>query len=347
MLVDEARIIVRSGRGGDGALSFRREKFVPKGGPDGGDGGEGGSVILEARQGLDTLLDFAGRHHWEAESGQPGGGSQRHGRSGADLIVPLPPGTLVYDEQTGELLADMDEPGRRIVIARGGRGGWGNEHFKSATNQTPRKTTPGEVGEERHLRLELKLIADVGLIGKPNAGKSTLLAAVSRARPKVANYPFTTLEPNLGIAELSGHRRMVIADIPGLIEGAHTGQGLGTRFLKHIERTSLLVHLLELEPQDGSDPVANYRAIRHELASYSPALAAKPQLLVVTKMDLLGGEADAKVALDLIEQAVGRRAMAISSVAGRGLDALLEACWQRLEPDRARAVKWSADPAGG
>ncbi len=342
MLVDEARIVVRSGRGGDGALSFRREKYIPKGGPDGGDGGDGGSVILEARAGLDTLLDFSGRHHWHAESGQPGGGSQRHGRSGADLIVPVPPGTLVYDDETGELLADMEQPGAHLTVARGGRGGWGNEHFKSATNQTPRKTTPGEPGQQRHLRLELKLIADIGLIGKPNAGKSTLLSAISRARPRIADYPFTTLEPNLGIAELSDHRRLVIADIPGLIEGAHAGHGLGTKFLKHIERTSLLVHLLELEPADGSDPVSNYRTVRHELASYSEPLAAKPEILVVSKLDLLGAEQDAQAAVDLIEQAIGRRPFTLSAATGHGLDALLEACWRHLASERAGDVKWAS-----
>ncbi len=342
MLVDEARIVVRSGRGGDGALSFRREKYIPKGGPDGGDGGDGGSVILEALAGLDTLLDFSGRHHWHADPGQPGGGSQRHGRSGADLIVPVPPGTLIYDDESGDLLADMEQPGTRITVARGGRGGWGNEHFKSPTNQTPRKTTPGEPGEERHLRLELKLIADIGLIGKPNAGKSTLLSAISRARPRIADYPFTTLEPNLGIAELSDHRRLVIADIPGLIEGAHAGHGLGTKFLKHIERTSLLVHLLELEPADGSDPVSNYRTVRNELASYSEPLAAKPELLVVSKLDLLGAEQDAEAAVDLIEQAIGRRPFTLSAVSGHGLDALLETCWRHLASERTSDVKWES-----
>jgi GTPase len=336
VLVDQATIFVRSGRGGDGAVSFRREKFIPKGGPDGGNGGDGGSVYLIALPGVDTLLDFSGRHHWHAESGQPGAGRQCSGKAGADLDIHVPPGTLIHDADTGELLADMDRPNKRVLIARGGRGGFGNEHFKSPTNQTPRQFTHGEAGEQRTLRLELKLIADVGLIGKPNAGKSTLLSKVSRARPRVADYPFTTLEPNLGIAELPGQRRLVIADIPGLIEGAHAGHGLGTRFLRHIERTRLLVHLLEIEPADGSDPVSNYHVVRQELARYSEHLATKPQLLVLTKLDLAGrDEADRHAAIELIEHALGVTPLAVSSATGEGLTQLLEACWSRLEDARA------------
>ncbi len=343
MIVDQAVIQVRSGRGGDGCVSFRREKYVPKGGPDGGDGGDGGSVHLVAAPGVDTLLDFAGRRHWFAEDGKPGQGKQMHGRAGRDLTIKLPPGTEVYDEATGELLVDLKARGMQYCIAEGGKGGFGNEHFKSAVNQVPREATPGGDGVERTLRLELKLIADIGLVGKPNAGKSTLLAAISRARPKIADYPFTTLEPNLGIAELSGARRLVFADIPGLIEGAHHGQGLGDRFLRHVERTRLLVHLLEIEPTDGSDPVENYRVINAELAGYSQALAAKPQIVVLSKMDLLPGEEDRATAAELVESALGVRPMLISSAAQLGLDALLEACWEKLKSDLPRDVSWSSE----
>ena len=331
MLVDSAIIQVTSGKGGDGCVSFRHEKYVPKGGPDGGDGGDGGSVYLLADPQVATLLDFAGRHHWEAPKGQPGGARSRHGRNGNDLDIHLPAGTLVYDDDTGELLADVATPGQRVLIARGGVGGKGNEHFKSATNQTPRTATPGEPAQQRRLRLELKLIADVGLIGKPNAGKSTLLSRISRARPKIADYPFTTLEPQLGIAELAGHRRLVVADIPGLIENAHAGQGLGTRFLRHIERTRALVHLIEVEPTDGSDPVENYHLVRRELEAATPALASKPELVVSSKMDLVGEAADGAAARRLIAEALGRDVLPISAATGQGIAELLEAAWRQVE----------------
>ena len=338
MLVDRAIIHVRSGKGGDGHVSFRREKFVPKGGPDGGDGGDGGDVTLIATAGVDTLLDFAGRHHWFARDGGPGLTKQQHGADGADLEVKLPPGTLVYDHQSGRLLHDLAEAGACFVAVRGGRGGFGNEHFKSATNQTPRQFTCGGEAEELTLRLELKLVADVGLIGKPNAGKSTLLSRVSRARPKIADYPFTTLEPHLGIAELSDYRRLVLADMPGLIAGARRGTGLGTEFLRHIERTRVLVHLLELDPTDGSDPVANYRLIQTELAGYSKALADKRQIVVISKVDLLASEEDGAAAVELLEQAVGEKVLAVSAVTGAGLTELLEVCWQ--------AVRGGSDEGG-
>ena len=343
MLVDQTIIQVRSGKGGDGCMSFRREKYIPKGGPDGGDGGRGGDVILLADPNVATLLDLTSRHHWFAEDGRPGQGKQKIGRDGESLTIALPPGTLVYDDDSGELLIDMDEPGKEYVIARGGAGGYGNEHFATSTRQVPRITTPGKPGEEYTLRLELKIIADIGLIGKPNAGKSTLLSKLSKARPKIANYPFTTLEPNLGIAELSPERRLVLADIPGLIEGASTGQGLGNQFLRHVERTRLLVHLIEVEPMDGSDPIANYQAIRKELAEHSKELAEKPEVIVLSKAELLGREEDIQAASELISQALQRDVLTISSATGYGLERLLETCWNKVaqSPGQGRAVRWS------
>jgi len=261
-------------------MSFRREKYIPKGGPNGGDGGDGGSVILIGDNSIDSLLSLTHRPHYRAGHGMQGMGSQMHGANGDDCIVKVPLGTLVTDEETGDLLADISEHDQQLVVAHGGKGGWGNEHFKSATNQTPRETTCGEPIEEHVLRLELKLIADIGLVGMPNAGKSTLLSAISAARPKVADYPFTTLQPHLGIAELDLDRRLIVADIPGLIEGAADGAGLGHRFLKHIERTGALLHLIDVMPIDGSDPVSNYKAIREELQKYSTALASKSEIVV-------------------------------------------------------------------
>jgi len=330
MLIDEATIEVRAGRGGDGIASFRREAYVPKGGPDGGDGGDGGSVYLEAVAGVDTLLDMAGRHHWRAQPGQPGRSKSRTGRKGEDLVVRVPVGTMVHDAADGKMLADLDAPGRRVRVARGGKGGFGNEHFKGPTNQVPRHATPGGEGEARTLDLVLKLIADVGLVGKPNAGKSTLLSRLSRATPRIADYPFTTLEPQLGIAEISGHRRMVLADIPGLIEGAHRGAGLGHTFLRHIERTRLLVHVLEIDPSDGGDPVDNFHAINNELRLHSTTLAAKPQVVALSKMDLLS-EGDRQAAVDLVQQAIGKTVKPISAASGLGLAELLRTCWARLE----------------
>lgn len=339
MLIDSAIIEVRSGRGGDGCVSFHRAKYVPKGGPDGGDGGDGGDVILIAEQGIDTLLDFKGRHHWRAKKGENGKGKQQIGRSADDLLVKLPPGTLVYDDESGDLLVDLDETGKQFVAAKGGKGGYGNERYKTAIHQTPRESTPGGDAEEKTLRLELKLIADIGLIGLPNAGKSTLLSAVSKARPKVADYPFTTLEPNLGIAELQGHRRIVIADLPGLIEGASEGHGLGIRFLRHVERTNLLLHLIDVDPLDGSDPIENYHAIRKELAGYSEELASKTEIIAISKMDLLPTEEDRAAAVELIEQELGLPTFAFSSATKLGVDALLEQCWDRLDK-KERHVGW-------
>ncbi len=340
MLIDTATIHVRSGRGGDGIVSWRREKYIPKGGPAGGDGGKGGDVILQAVAGIDTLLDFTGRSHWEADRGINGGRKQKAGADAEDLIIKLPPGTLVYDLHTGELIIDLDEPGKSLVICKGGKGGFGNEHFKSATNQSPTDTTPGGEPEERSLRLELKLIADIGLVGKPNAGKSTLLSRVSKATPKIANYPFTTLNANLGIAELQGYRRIVIADLPGLIEGASQGAGLGLKFLRHIERTRLIIHLLEIEPMDGTDPIENYHIIRKELAEYSQELAEKPEIIAVSKLDLLPTEADREVAMQLIGDSLGKPVVAISAATGQGLTELLELCWDRL--GKGAATGWEA-----
>ena len=329
MFVDEAEIFVKAGDGGKGCVSFRREKYVPKGGPDGGDGGDGGSVVFVADQSKDTLLDFAGKHHWKARSGTMGLGKKMAGEDGGDLVIPVPCGTLIYDLEHGILLADMDEDKKRIVVARGGKGGRGNVHFKGPANQAPRFAEPGTFGQERKLRLELKLIADIGLVGMPNAGKSTLLRAISAARPKVADYPFTTLDPQLGIAELDNERRMVIADIPGLIEGAHHGAGLGVDFLKHIERTKAIVHLLDLFPSDGSDPSENYRKIRKELEAFSPLLADKEEIIAANKLDLATDDAALK---KLRKKLPGRHVLAISGVSHQGLNVLLEQIWSHLHP---------------
>ncbi len=334
MFVDEAEIYVRGGRGGDGCVSFRREKYVPKGGPDGGNGGDGGSVYVVTDATVSTLLDMVGHHHWIAQNGRPGMGKRMHGRNGRDCIVRVPPGTLIYDRDTGVLLKDLNEPDMRICVAPGGRGGRGNECFKSPTNQAPRRADPGEPGQERWLRLELKLIADVGIVGLPNAGKSTLLSRLSRARPKIADYPFTTLEPQLGIVELRGFRRFVMADIPGLIEGAHEGVGLGDAFLRHIERTRVLLHLVDVCPMDGGPvPPEAYRIIRGELAKYSPSLAAKPELIVANKLDLTG----AAGRLDELREALGRDVAGISAVTGSGLEPMAERLWQMLADAKVAA----------
>lgn len=326
MFIDQADIWVKAGDGGAGAISFRREAHVPRGGPDGGDGGHGGSIFFVADPSVDTLTDFAGRHHWRAEDGVRGSGANCTGASGDDLEIRVPPGTQVFDSDLDLMLADLDEVGMRVCIARGGRGGRGNAAFATSVRQVPRIAEPGTPGQERNLHLELKLIADVGLVGLPNAGKSTLLSSVSAARPRIADYPFTTLNPQLGIVNLSGDRRFVMADLPGLIEGAHSGVGLGDAFLKHIERTRVLCHLIEAMPIDGSDPAANYRTIRRELELYSGALAAKPELIVVTKMDLSEAEGVAECVRE--ELGAGVEVMSISAVTGRGVRELCERLWQ-------------------
>ncbi|TKJ35458.1 MAG: GTPase ObgE [Planctomycetes bacterium B3_Pla] len=327
MFVDETKIWIKAGDGGHGCVSFRREKFIPKGGPDGGNGGNGGNIYFQAVENLDTLLDFAGKHHWQAENGQPGSGKNKYGASGQDLIIKVPPGTLIYDTDLDLLLKDLNEIDLKVRVCRGGKGGRGNKSFATSTNQTPRSATPGREGQKRNIRLELKLIADVGLVGMPNAGKSTLISRCSAARPKIADYPFTTIEPVLGIVELSDFRRFVMADIPGLIEGAHGGAGLGHDFLKHIERTKILAHILDIMPTDGSDPVENYKAIRHELENYSKALAQKQEIIIANKTDL---DPDGKVVEELRKK-LNSEVHAISAVTGSGIKELSESLWQKIK----------------
>ncbi|MCL5428402.1 MAG: GTPase ObgE [Chloroflexi bacterium] len=317
--LDEVEITVRSGKGGDGMVHFRRELYVPRGGPDGGDGGRGGSVLLDVDPSLRTLYTFRFKKRFVAADGKPGGPSQRSGRGAEDLILRVPAGTLIYDAATSELVGDLTEAGQRLVLAKGGRGGRGNQHFANSRNQAPRIAEKGEPGEEKTLRLELKLIADIGIVGVPNAGKSTLLAALTNAKPKIANYPFTTLQPNLGVAALDDETSLVLADIPGLIEGAHAGKGLGHDFLRHIQRTRVLIHLL-----DGlaEDPLADFTQINSELALFDPDLAAKPQIVALNKMDL----ADAQARWPQIETALkqqGYAPMAISAATGKDVRALL------------------------
>ena len=334
MFVDEIDIFVKGGDGGAGCVSFRREKFVPRGGPDGGDGGDGGSVLLEADSALTTLLDFHYKRHYHAERGQHGEGSNRHGASGDDLVLRVPLGTVVADRATGELVADLTTPGQRVLAIRGARGGRGNARFASSTNQAPRRADLGRPGPERWLRLELKLLADVGLIGFPNAGKSTLVTRVSAARPKIADYPFTTLAPTLGIVRADGERTFVIADLPGLIPGASQGRGLGHQFLRHTERTRLLLHVLDLDPGTGRDPLDDLRVIDAELAAYSPELAARPRLVVANKVDLVDGDPAAAAALEHIRRhclATGQSLHAISAATGRGVPELVRAVAARLD----------------
>lgn len=318
MFVDRVSLRCRAGDGGDGCMSFRREARVPRGGPDGGDGGRGGDVIVRCEANLSNLAHLVGHAHWNAERGQHGMGSLMYGKNGKSIIIAVPPGTLVKDATRGHVLKDMDEAGLEVVVARGGRGGRGNKHFATSTNQAPREHEPGGEGEYREITLELKLIADVGLLGKPNAGKSTLLSRLSAARPEIADYPFTTKYPNLGVVRVGFEHQFVLADIPGLIEGAHAGVGLGHEFLRHVERTRLLVHLVEPTPMDGSDPVENYFAIRNELKLYDPKLAERPEIVCITKAEL----PDADAALELLSEKLGRPVMKISAVTGYGLKEL-------------------------
>jgi len=344
--VDEARLKVQAGHGGRGCVSFRREKFVPFGGPDGGDGGDGGSVYLKTLAGINTLADFRIERTFKAQPGEPGAGRDCTGAGGRDLYVSVPVGTVVRDTETGEELGDLTRIGDTVLVARGGKGGWGNTRFKSSTNRAPRQFGPGLPGEKRMLELELKVIADVGLLGLPNAGKSTLIRAVSAARPKVADYPFTTLHPNLGVVAVGEHRSFVMADIPGLIEGAAEGAGLGIRFLKHLQRTRLLLHLLDIAPPDpDADPVHAARAIVAELRKFSRELAAKPRWLVLNKRDLLPPEEAERRAGQIIRRLRFRgRHFLISAATGEGTRELAAAAMSFLE---ARARQAAAKGAHG
>lgn len=334
--VDETTIWVKAGNGGNGCASFHREANMPRMGPDGGDGGHGGSICFEAIEGLDTLLDYVGKKHYKAQSGEDGSSNNCTGKSGPDLVLKVPTGTLIYDFDTSQLLKDLDHTDMRVRICRGGRGGKGNQNFATATHQSPRECTPGVKGQERKLRMELKLIADVGLVGLPNAGKSTLLSTVSAARPKIADYPFTTLTPQPGIVALSRERRFVMADIPGLIEGAHVGRGLGVQFLRHIERTRVVLHLLDVSPPTGWPP-DNYAVIRKELEEYSPTLAGKPEMVAVTKMDLdADGDLFRTIAEELRAKYGVREVLPISAAAHQGLEALCEKLWTIVGPARAQ-----------
>jgi GTP-binding protein len=330
--LDQAKIYVRGGDGGDGCVSFRREKYNPRGGPNGGDGGRGGHVVARVDPELNTLIDYRYRQHFRAGRGAHGMGKDRTGADGADVELALPPGTQIFAEDGATLIADLARPGPTLIVARGGAGGLGNSHFKSATNRAPREATPGEAGEERWLWLRLKLLADAGLVGLPNAGKSTFLAAVSRARPKIADYPFTTLEPKLGTVMID-HDSFVIADIPGLIEGAHEGAGLGDRFLGHIERCRVLIHLVDAT---GADVASAYATVRRELAEYGPELAERSELVCLNKVDALAA-AEIAAKTDLLRAAAGRAVFLTSGVARRGLDEVLRAAYAEIRAARAGA----------
>ena len=325
MFIDERQLRIKSGAGGDGITSWRREKRVPRGGPAGGDGGRGGDVVFLADEQLTTFGDMEAVHHVRAEDGERGGPNKRHGANGEDRVLHVPVGTTVYNEYDGRKLADLTTDGERWVAARGGRGGLGNARFATATDQAPTKSTQGRPGRERTLRLELRLLADVGLIGLPNAGKSTMLSRLSSATPRIADYPFTTLLPHLGIVELPDYTRFVLADLPGLIEGASAGQGLGDRFLRHVERTPVLLHLVDPAPSDGSDPVANYRTIRAELKNYGRGLESRPEVLALTKADLWPSGEFPHDLLSRLAAEADREAYPVSAVTGQGLAALLEA----------------------
>ena len=344
--VDEAMAKVRAGDGGRGKVSFRREKFVPFGGPDGGDGGHGGSVYLRAQEGINTLADFRIARIYKAPHGEPGGSRDCTGRSGEDLYVPVPTGTLVQDAETDEVLGDLKEAGRVLLVAQGGKGGWGNTKFRSSTNRAPRKAGPGLPGEQRTLKLELKVLADVGLLGLPNAGKSTLIRAVSAARPKVADYPFTTLYPHLGVVSVGEHRSFVMADIPGLIEGAAEGAGLGIRFLKHLQRTRVLLHLVDIAPLDPAvDPVKDARAIASELRKFSAELAAKERWLVLNKVDLLDATEAERRAKEIVRRLRWRGPVfRISAATGQGTRELAARLMEKLETDRTPPLAATSSP---
>lgn len=329
MFVDQVTLFCHAGDGGRGCMSFRREAHVPRGGPDGGDGGDGGDVIVQTDENLGNLANLVGHKHWNAERGGHGEGGLKTGKSGENAVIRVPPGTLVIDAEHGHVLKDLTDPGDSVVVAKGGYGGRGNKRFATSTNRTPREVEPGVVGEKRTITLELKLIADVGLVGKPNAGKSTLLSRLSRATPEIANYPFTTKYPNLGLVQVGYDHQFVMADIPGLIEGASEGVGLGHEFLKHVERTKILVHLVEPDPMDQTDPVENYKNIRAEMKQYDVGLSTRQELVVITKCEL----PDAAAAAELLAEETGLPVMQISAVTGKGLPDLLSWIIKTLEDD--------------
>lgn len=328
MFVDEVEIELEAGKGGDGCISFRREKYVPRGGPDGGDGGNGGSILLRATSNLDSLVHLAQRKKWKASGGSPGSGAQKHGAAAENLVIDVPIGTMVIDKKYGFLLKDLDEDGTEVLVCQGGKGGKGNTRFKTATNRAPRTATPGEEGERRHVRLELRIIADVGLLGKPNAGKSTLLSRLSAARPEIAAYPFTTKHPQLGIVSINREQSFVMADIPGLIEGASRGVGLGHDFLRHIQRAGFLVHLIEPAPDDGTEPWANYTTIRTELTAFDPELGRRPEIVVITKADL----PDAADVQAMFAEKLPGPVHLISAATGQGLQELVAAIAKLVKP---------------
>ncbi len=332
--LDQAKIYIRSGNGGAGSVSFRREKFIPHGGPDGGDGGKGGDVWITAVEGLNTLIDYRYQQHFKAQTGHHGQGRQMHGAKGEDVILKVPVGTQVLDEDKETVLLDMDRAGMTELLLKGGNGGWGNVRFKGPQNQAPTHANPGQEGQERWIWLRLKLIADVGLAGLPNAGKSTFLAAASAARPKIGDYPFTTLTPNLGMVDLSPTERFVIADIPGLIEGAHEGAGIGTRFLGHVERSGCLIHLIDGTQEDVAQA---YRIIRHELEAYGAGLAEKPEVLALNKIDALTPELREEKAAEL-EAVAGKRPYLVSGVSGEGVPELLRAAWTEVRRQRGEVA---------
>ena len=336
--LDEAKVYIRSGDGGNGCVSFRREKFIEFGGPNGGDGGKGGDVIAQAVEGLNTLIDYRYQQHFKAKNGRGGMGKDRHGAGGADIVLKVPAGTQIYEEDGETLLADLTEPGQSATLARGGNGGFGNAHFKTATNRAPRRANPGQPGEELTIRLRLKLIADAGIVGLPNAGKSTFLAAVSAAKPKIADYPFTTLQPQLGVVEID-EREFVLADIPGLIEGAHEGIGLGDRFLGHVERCRVLLHLVDGTLEDAG---AAYRTIRAELSAYGHGLAEKPEIVALNKADALGADA-IKQQTARLKRAAKKPPLVVSAVSGAGVAATLRALLEVIE--EARGSTAAADAA--
>jgi len=335
--LDEAKVYIRSGDGGSGCVSFRREKFIEFGGPNGGDGGHGGDVVAEAVDGLNTLIDYRYQQHLTAQNGRAGMGKDRHGANGADAVLKVPVGTQIYEEDGETLLADLTEAGQRVVLAHGGNGGFGNAHFKTSTNRAPRHANPGQPGTELTIRLRLKLIADAGIVGLPNAGKSTFLAAVSAAKPKIADYPFTTLHPQLGVVDVGG-REFVLADIPGLIEGAHEGVGLGDRFLGHVERCRVLLHLVD---GTGEDVGAAYKTVRAELAAYGEGLADKPEIVALTKADALGADAIKQQAARL-KRAAKKTPLVVSAVSGDGVEAVLRAVLKVIEQARRGGVETHA-----